>query len=114
MAVFDFAACPGYITHAAGAEIIELCKRCRLMITALVGGREEPRVLGYHIVLQLTHCVEYKTCLGSKVTAGFVQSLFRSALERLAFIVEVRTQHGKRRNLRERIAESRTQTRHYI
>ncbi len=88
VAVFDAGACPGYVAHAQSAEIIELGEWRRLVISALVAGREVMLFGSDYVIFQFAHRVKFKTCRLGEFSACVAQSHLRSACQRFSVFVE--------------------------
>ena len=58
MAVLDLTTGLSDAGHAFRPELIELCKRSRLVIAFLVSSREKFILVSNHIILELAHSVE--------------------------------------------------------
>ena len=80
------------------------------MVTTLVGSREHAVVLGNDVIFQFTHCLECHPGGCSESLCGTVQRLFRRTVQRLSFLIEIRTKHAKGRNLGKRVHECRAET----
>ena len=114
VAVLGLAAGLCDIGHALLAELVELSKRPRLVIAALVNGWEHLVVFGYDVILKLAHgFVSHARGLG-ECFGRAVQRLLGRAGEGAAVLVEERAQQAQRGNLGERADERRAETRHYV
>ncbi len=114
MAVFDASSGLGYVCHTPGTEIAELRVRCRLMISALVGGGKHSAVRGNYVIFQFAHGFECHAGGVGESATGFVQSLFGRTFEWLSVFVEERAEHRYRGNFGERVEECCSETRYNV
>ena len=89
MSIFDLASGLCYISHALGAEFIELCIRSRLVVTFLVCCRVEARIRSDDVVFQLSHGLEFHSGHILESLACLLQRMLRRAFKRLAVLVEI-------------------------
>ena len=114
VAVLDHAAGERDVVHALLAELVELGERSGLVVAALVDGREGGALGGDHVVFELAHRLEFKTCRLLERDARLAQRVLGRRLERLAVLVEERAEEAERGQLRERIDERGREARHDV
>ena len=89
VSVFYLSAGLGNISHALGAEIVELGIRCRLVVALLVCCRVHAAVGGNHIILQFTHCLELQAGNLIERTACLAQGILGRTLKLFTVLVEI-------------------------
>ena len=114
MAILYLATGLGDILHTTSAELIGFRIGSRLMVTALILGREHLLVIADDIVFELTHCLELHTCHLRKGDCCLVERMLWRRLQRMTILIEIGTKHRHSRNLGKRIDESRTEAGQHV
>ena len=84
------------------------------MIAALILGREHTLVVADHVILQFAHRLELHARHFLEGLGSLVQRMLWRRLQRMAVLVEIRTEHRHRGDLCKGIDKGRTETRQHI